>query len=345
MFERCTLHDVAAALAYIPADERETWVRMGMAVKSEFGNDGFDTWDDWSQSASNYNAKAARDSWRSFKQGGRITIATLFGAAIDAGWKPEQRELSAERKTELDREREARRVKREAEFAQEAELQARWYEVIAQAAQDVWHLLEVGGKSPYLGKKKIKPFGARFVARGLVIQFADESSPGVDLISGREDITAFFANRTDDTSFRYLKPGCLVVPLCEVDGVIRNLQIIYSGGKKSFLKHGPKSGLSFLIGEIAPATPVVFAEGFATAASVHMATGYPVVTCFDAGNLPVVARAYREALPSVDDYPFVMAGDDDPDSPGNPGRTKALEAANDVGGVAVVPEFEVAANG
>jgi hypothetical protein len=32
---------IEAALSYIPANDRDTWLRMGMAVKPELGEDGF----------------------------------------------------------------------------------------------------------------------------------------------------------------------------------------------------------------------------------------------------------------------------------------------------------------
>ncbi|MFV1976004.1 MAG: PriCT-2 domain-containing protein [Candidatus Scalindua sp.] len=34
-----------SALRYIPADERETWVRVGMVLKSELGDSGYSLWD------------------------------------------------------------------------------------------------------------------------------------------------------------------------------------------------------------------------------------------------------------------------------------------------------------
>lgn len=73
------------ALQYIPADDRETWVHVGMAIKSELGNDGFGLWDRWSQSAESYKERDARDVWRSIKDGA-IGIGTLFHLAKQYGW-------------------------------------------------------------------------------------------------------------------------------------------------------------------------------------------------------------------------------------------------------------------
>lgn len=80
-----------AALAFIPADHRETWVQMGMAVKSELGDAGFDIWDDWSQTAANYNAQAARAVWKSCKGSGGVTAGTLFHEARANGWKDDDK--------------------------------------------------------------------------------------------------------------------------------------------------------------------------------------------------------------------------------------------------------------
>lgn len=66
---------IRAALAFIPSTDRETWVQIGMAVKSELGDDGFNLWDGWSRSAPSYNEKDAKSVWRSFHSNG-ITIAT-----------------------------------------------------------------------------------------------------------------------------------------------------------------------------------------------------------------------------------------------------------------------------
>ena len=45
---------IRAALAYVPAHDRETWYRMAMAVKSELGEDGFDVWSEWSAQDESY---------------------------------------------------------------------------------------------------------------------------------------------------------------------------------------------------------------------------------------------------------------------------------------------------
>jgi len=75
------------ALRFIPADDRATWVRIGMAIKSEIGDSGFSIWDDWSQTAGNYCERDARDVWKSIKAG-PVRIGTLFHLAKQHGYRP-----------------------------------------------------------------------------------------------------------------------------------------------------------------------------------------------------------------------------------------------------------------
>ena len=82
---------IQAALSFIPSDVRETWLSMAMAIKSEVGDDGFEVWDAWSQTASNYNAQAARSVWKSCRGHG-ITIGSLFHEAKLHGWRDDDRQ-------------------------------------------------------------------------------------------------------------------------------------------------------------------------------------------------------------------------------------------------------------
>lgn len=42
-----SLGQVERALTFIDANDRDTWIMCGMAIKSEFGDAGFDAWDRW----------------------------------------------------------------------------------------------------------------------------------------------------------------------------------------------------------------------------------------------------------------------------------------------------------
>jgi putative DNA primase/helicase len=80
-----TIAEIEAALSTIPAQDREVWVQVGMAIKAELGDAGFPIWDYWSQTADNYRERDARDVWKSFKQGG-VSLGTLFYYARLHGW-------------------------------------------------------------------------------------------------------------------------------------------------------------------------------------------------------------------------------------------------------------------
>ena len=75
-----------SALAFISADDRQTWIETGMALKSELGEDGFELWNGWSQQSKSYQPAAALSSWRSFRGAG-ISIGSLIHNARSAGWK------------------------------------------------------------------------------------------------------------------------------------------------------------------------------------------------------------------------------------------------------------------
>jgi hypothetical protein len=112
------------------------------------------------------------------------------------------------------------------------------------------------------------------------------------------------------------------------------LQFIGGEGDKRFLTCGRVRGCYFAIGE--PDGSLCIAEGFATAASIHEATGCAVAVAFNAGNLLPVALALRAKFPALR---LIVCADDDATTPGNPGLTKAREAAHAVGGLLTVPDF------
>ena len=80
------------ALTAIPADDREVWLRIGMALKSELGDSGFDPWREWSLRSNKFDDKDCRRVWGSIEPEGGVTIATLFRLARDHGWQDESRQ-------------------------------------------------------------------------------------------------------------------------------------------------------------------------------------------------------------------------------------------------------------
>ena len=186
---------------------------------------------------------------------------------------------------------------------------------------------EASTDHPYLARKQVGPNGIR-LATPATVAAADQ---------------AFGAGA------HQLRAGDLVVPMKGgPSDELRSLQFIGENGRKGFMPGGEVIGTSFRIGDVTPGAPVLVGEGFATAASIHQATGYPVEVAFNASNLSAVAEKVRRDNPKAD---IVIAGDDDrhleqrdPPRP-NVGKEKAEEAAQKVGGIAVLPTFGAGQDG
>ena len=206
-----------------------------------------------------------------------------------------EKELTAAQRKALHERIRAIRAHNEAE-------QARRWQAAAKLAISIWnHASPVGDNHPYLQRKEVPAIGLR---------------------------------QTED--------GRLIVPLLNQSGKIQSLQFILpdkpaEGTDKFFLRGGKTSGGFFSI----PAKngtkdgPLLIAEGYATGASLHLATGHAVLIAFNAGNLEAVARLARARYP---DREILLCADTDcetvkPDgSPWNPGREAASSAAQAVGG-------------
>lgn len=78
--------EVDSALAALdPDDGYNTWLHVGMALHST-GEQAFKLWDDWSMRGI-YREGETAYKWSTFTDGGGITMKTLFGFAVDKGWK------------------------------------------------------------------------------------------------------------------------------------------------------------------------------------------------------------------------------------------------------------------
>lgn len=131
-----------------------------------------------------------------------------------------------------------------------------------------------------------------------------------------------------------VKGARLVIPMRDVSGNLCSLQFIAGDGGKKFLPGGKVTGCYHSIGK--PDGVLCIAEGYATAASIHEATGYAVACAFNAGNLKPVAEALRQKFPNLT---LILCADNDAATEGNPGMTKAQEAAQAVNAAVAVPDF------
>lgn len=249
----------------------------------------------------------------------------LFGDGIPAGefgsWKTgvtqtwcarNQQQMSAEERAAIEARMEESRRQREA--AQRAAEGA-----AAKAANMLWNSADPvrGDDHPYLQRKGVRSHGLRVCdwpvrAQGDVVRTI---------------------------------PNTLLIPIMDARGRITSLQAIFPhadermGRDKDFLPNGRKRGCFYTIGEPRADRPLYFAEGYATAETVHRATGCAVVVCWDAYNLPHVVASWREAMPG---QMFVIAADNDQFTKtpvDNPGVTYARRAAHDHGARVFYPEF------
>ena len=159
MPETITSRDTArAALGCIPADDRDLWVRMGMAVKSEFGDcdAAFQMFDAWSRTAASYRPLSTWQVWRSITPSGAVTIASLFYEAKRYGFQwtgPAPAPHTISREEHEERERRNREAEAE-KVAQKAEAMAK--------AQHIWNAAKPApANHPYLVMKGIRPYGIR----------------------------------------------------------------------------------------------------------------------------------------------------------------------------------------
>ncbi|EIG1444127.1 DNA primase, partial [Escherichia coli] len=102
------------------------------------------------------------------------------------------------------------------------------------------------------------------------------------------------------------------------------------------LKGSEKSGNWFAFGTPENGRPLLFAEGYATAASLHEATGHPVLMTIDADNMINVAKNARKIWT---DSPFVFCADNDHQRKINKGVSSAKKAAASTHGEVIIPAF------
>lgn len=132
-------------------------------------------------------------------------------------------------------------------------------------------------------------------------------------------------------SFEHEESGVLLLPIARGDKIL-SLQFIKNDGEfiingdpignKKMLYGGKKSGGYFEIE--GDSSTIYIAEGYATAASIHEATGSTIYVCFDSGNIYEVASYVK----SKNEYSqIIIAGDDDFNNERNVGRIKAEQAA------------------
>jgi len=84
------LNRVTNALDSIPADDRDDWIRIGLALRLELGAEtGYAIWVEWSKRSVKFDEDDAERTWNSFKDtapGSVVTLGTVFYLAKQNGW-------------------------------------------------------------------------------------------------------------------------------------------------------------------------------------------------------------------------------------------------------------------
>ena len=249
------------ALCSIPADlPRDDWVKAGMAAHAA-GLD-FDAFDAWSAGAGNYDAAAARDTWRSFKLGKGVGEGTLYRMAAEkGGWRMGEG-----------------KPQRQAP-AQTRPVQPPRQPAPGMSPADVWGRCEVAtAQHPYIAQKQaagVPLDGLRVLPAGDALHIGGEFMAGalvVPVIRADGCISSLQFIAPPDVAERLKakgRPGKLNLPGCPVQG-------------------------SFTVGEVLPGGVVHIVEGIGQAWACWKATGQAAVVCFGWGRVRSVAAELRQ---------------------------------------------------
>lgn len=248
------------ALLSIPPDlARDDWVKAGMAAQAA-GLD-FDAFNDWSAGAGNYDERAARDTWHSFKPGKGVGAGTLFKLAAENGWrmgegKPQRQAPAPTRPAEPPRQ-----------------------PAPGMSPADVWSRCEVAtAQHPYIVAKQaagVPLAGLRVLPADDRLTVQGERMAGalvVPVIRADGCISSLQFIALPDVAARLKakgRPGKLNLPGCPVQG-------------------------SFTVGELLPGGVAYIVEGIGAAWSCWQATGAAAVVCFGAGRMRAVAAELRQ---------------------------------------------------
>jgi len=246
------------ALHSIPPDmAREDWVKAGMGFHAAGGD--FDTFDAWSSQGGNYDPRAARDVWRSFKPGRGVGAGTLYRMAAEhGGWrmdgKPQQRPMQAPRKPPEPPRKPAPGM----------------------GPAEVWNRCEQATNGHgYIEAKRaagVSLESLRVVPAGDPLRIAGQSMAGALVVPA-------FGAGGELQSLQLIPPP--------------------GAGKKLNLPGSPMAGASFTVGEVVPGGVVHVCEGIGTAWACWQATGAAAVVCFGWGNVDKVAADLRAHDPAA----------------------------------------------
>ena len=268
-------NDIRMALASVPSDDRDLWVRLGMATKSELGESGLPIWLEWSRTSESFNERDAIATWKSIRPDGGITVATLFHEAKHYGWTPPQSAPEISRhtpKTTADR-------RTPDEAPEQERLKA------AANAVAIWNVASAAAcDHPYLLCKGIEALDTLREIDATVCASILGYRPASrgNLLSGR----------------------LLVIPITQGDG-LSSVEFIDEQGRKSALKgRGSRAGAYWATDSLSKGNgeglTLLIGEGVATVLSARAATGHIGIAAFSENQLCAVSSRMRQRFPAAD---------------------------------------------
>ena len=118
-------------------------------------------------------------------------------------------------------------------------------------------------------------------------------------------------------------PGYIAIPFYGTNWEFRGYQRIYQDSTKRLAKGTQKAGaFGFIQGK---GQWIFVGEGYATCASIHEATGCPVVMAVDCGNIRAAVESFHKATKTPYDR-IVVVADNDPNLAGEKGAQTAVDA-------------------
>lgn len=303
-YEALTIEQISSALSFVDAEDRKTWYEMGMAIKSELGEQGKQIWLDWSSTGSTFKLKDALNQWKTIKVSGGIRIGTLVYEAKRYGFKLDD---NAPKVSKAIREqRKANRILLEQQAVIEEQNKLIFEAKQANSAAAIFRNAKPCVEHPYLTRKDILPYGCRI---------------------------GEWSYKNDD-GLLVKETNVLIVPLY-FRGALVSVQGIFVDGTKKYLYGAKKSGVHAIIGDITDT--ILICEGFATGGTLFEATQYQVFVALDSGNLSNVASEVRKMYPLSR---IIICADNDQYKKSNAGIKAAEKAACLVDADIVYPIFK-----
>lgn len=245
-----------------------------MALKSEFGDSGFDMCDIWSASSDQYNHADAKATWRSIKGDGGVTVGTLMFKAKQHGYEPDGMAPPP-----------APRLVDPAIRQREQEAEEKRHADAAAKANALWAAAKpCRADHPYLERKGVKPC---------------DTLREIDLTDAQR-ILGYMPRSSEQPLQRRL----LVAPIVIQQGTdrsIASIELIDEAGRKTALKDGRKAG-GFWSAQRLPAgdgegLTFEIGEGIATTRTVKEATNHVALAALTCHNLKAVALLIHAIYP------------------------------------------------